>query len=131
MIRIEVAHDATDAQVSDIVQQSGVRGAVEIVRKLPPRSAWTWAWLAWLLLFLAIELPAAVREHGEPSGKAWKTLSRHVWRWFPTWPRRAVLSAFWIALGAHFVFGASALWLLTAVPLVGAIAYAEFFERSR
>ena len=95
------------------------------------RSAWTWAWLAWLLLFLAIELPAAVRERGEPRGKAWKTLSRHVWRWFPTWPRRAVFSSFWLALGAHFVFGASALWLLTAVPLVGVIVYAEFFERPR
>ena len=93
------------------------------------RSGWTWSWIAWLLLFLAIELPAAVRERGTPRGKSWKTLSRHVWMWFPTWPRRAALAVFWTALGAHFVVDASAVWLLTAVPVVALIVWGEFFER--
>lgn len=93
-----------------------------------PRPSWTWLWLSWLALFLAIELPAAVREKGEPRGKAWKTLSRHVWRWFNTPARRVILAVFWVALGGHFVFGWSAWWLLTAAPVVSVILWAEFGE---
>jgi hypothetical protein len=85
-------------------------------------SGWSVAWLGWLLAFLFVELPGAILP-----GKG-ETLSEHVWRWFPTWPRRVIFAAFWLALGAHFVFGASAWWLLTAAPLVACIVWAEFVE---
>jgi hypothetical protein len=81
--------------------------------------------VGWLLAFLAVELPAVRSERGTKSAR---TLSRHVWRWFSTWPRRVIFAAFWLALGAHFVFGASAWWLLTAAPLVACIVWAEFVE---
>lgn len=35
---------------------------------------WTWAWLAWLSLFLVIELPAAMNK--TPGD----TLSEHIWK---------------------------------------------------
>ena len=89
----------------------------------PKPSGWTFAWLLWLLAFLFVELPGAILP-----GKG-ETLSEHVWRWFRGPWRRGVIGAFMLALGAHFVFGASALWLLTAIPLVGVIVYSEFWER--
>jgi hypothetical protein len=88
-------------------------------------SRWTWAWLGWLAAFLAVEIPAAIREKRLGSGAM--TLSRHVWFWFRGW-RRWILAAFLIALFAHLVFGASALWLLTAIPFVAVIVYSLIEE---
>jgi hypothetical protein len=79
-------------------------------------SPWTWAWIAWLALFVVIEIPAAIKEHG--SVAALKTLSRHVWFWFDGWKERVIFGAFWVATGAHLVGHASAWWLLTAIPFV-------------
>lgn len=90
-------------------------------RRSPSR--WTFVWLLWFLAFLLVELPGAILP-----GKG-ETLSEHVWRWFRGPWRRCVLAAFMVALTAHFVFGASAWWLLTAIPLAGVIVYAELFER--
>jgi hypothetical protein len=89
------------------------------------RGPWPWLWLAWLVAFLAVEIPAAIRKAKND------TLSEHVWRWFRGPWRRLVIGAFMVALTCHFVFGASALWLLTAVPVAALIVYAEFFERTR
>lgn len=39
-------------------------------------SVWTWAWLAWIAAFLAIEGLALADKDRED------TLSEHVWKWF-------------------------------------------------
>lgn len=79
-------------------------------------SGWTWAWLAWLGAFVAIEGPALANK---TSGD---TLSEHVWKWFATrredlrrpdgkkasaWVkiRRTVLVAFLAWLSLHFATG--------------------------
>ena len=85
-------------------------------------SGWSLAWLGWLLAFLFVELPGAILP-----GKG-ETLSEHVWRWCRGPWRRLVLAAFLVALTCHFVFGASAWWLLTAIPLATVIVWAEFVE---
>lgn len=54
-------------------------------------NAWAYLWLAWILLFLAIELPAARRE----GPGTVRTLSRHVWaRWAPRQWQRAFFMLF-------------------------------------
>lgn len=75
------------------------------------QTRWRWAWVAWLIAFLCLEIPAAVSERGDEERRA-KTLSRNVWAWFNTRPERAVFLAFWVALGAHFLAGT------TVVPVV-------------
>jgi len=86
------------------------------------RGPWRWLWIGWLVAFLLVEIPAAIRK------AKLDTLSETVWAWFRGPWRRLVLAAFMVALTCHFVFGASAWWLLTAVPLVGVIVWAEFVE---
>ncbi|WJN63257.1 hypothetical protein [Streptomyces phage phiScoe54] len=72
-------------------------------------SGWTWAWLAWIGLFLAIEGKALFNKtEGD-------TLSEHVWKWFGTSKlakpsgtvrlRRFVLLAFMAWLSVHFLTG--------------------------
>ena len=70
-----------------------------------------WFWLAWLGLFLALEIPAAL----------WKskwTLSAHVWKWFAigkNWKedyaglRWFILAGITISTTLHFLFGTSAI----------------------
>jgi hypothetical protein len=69
-------------------------------------SGWTVAWLFWLLMFAAIELPALVNK------RRGDTLSEHVWSWFAVrdkpkgWVfRRLILILFLGWLVAHFVTG--------------------------
>ena len=88
-------------------------------------AGWSLLWLGWLLAFLFVELPAAILPaKGD-------TLSEHVRRWFRGPWRRCILAAFMVALTCHFGFGASAWGLLTAVPVVACIVWAEFFEGSQ
>lgn len=52
-------------------------------------SVWTWAWIAWGIAFLAIEIPAARnRRRGD-------TLSEHIWRlpWLVRFAALGLLSA--------------------------------------
>jgi hypothetical protein len=73
-------------------------------------SGWTWAWIAWLAAFVAIEGKALFNKtKGD-------TLSEHVWKWFATskldnkptgWVRlrRIGLLAFMAWLSVHFLTG--------------------------
>lgn len=101
-------------------------------------TAWTAAWLVWLVVFLLIEVPAAV------SHTKLDTLSENVWKWFGVktgkdyiWPprrraimRRVLLAAFMLTLTSHFVFG----WpgglgvIVTGIPVAVVIAYAVVKE---
>jgi hypothetical protein len=80
----------------------------ELVQE-PKVSPWTWAWMAWLVVFLCIEIPAAIKRKGA-------TLSEHVWKWFGIrtkdkgyrW-KRLVLAGFLIALSCHFVLDTSSI----------------------
>lgn len=80
-------------------------------------SRWTWAWVAWLVAFLSVEVPAAIRK---PKGD---TLSENVWVWFRGW-RRVPLALFMLTLTSHFVFE----WpgglgvILTGAPIALVIA---------
>lgn len=67
---------------------------------------WNTAWLVWLAIFLALEVPAAL------SKAPGKTLSEHVWGWFGTPGRRVVLGLFWVALGVHLI------WHATVIPVI-------------
>jgi len=43
-------------------------------------NGWTWAWIAWIVAFAVIEIPAIIRRndsHADPD-----TLSDHLVRWF-------------------------------------------------
>jgi hypothetical protein len=74
---------------------------------------WTAAWLVWLVLFLIVEVPAAI------SGTKLDTFSENVWKWFGREPgtfgngpggrfrktRRLILGLFMLTLSGHFVFG--------------------------
>lgn len=99
---------------------------------------WTAAWLVWLLLFLIVEVPAAV------SGTKLDTLSENVWKWFGVQPgtfqgrrgrriaivRRIILGVFMLTLSGHFVFG----WpgglgiILAGVPVALVILYSVVRE---
>ena len=69
-------------------------------------SGWTWLWVFWIAMFLAIEVPAIVNKtEGD-------TLSEHTRRWFATrtkpmaWRiRRLVLLFFLVWLVVHFFLG--------------------------
>jgi hypothetical protein len=92
--------------------------------------------MLWLVAFLAVEIPAAIRERASKSYYV-KTLSRHVWRWFsigefrPWWFLRwLVLAAFMVVLTLHFVMRLDPAYLIVcAVGMVAVIVYSEFFER--
>jgi hypothetical protein len=67
---------------------------------------WTTAWLLWIGMFLAIEVPAILNK------RPGDTLSEHAWRWFSVqgkatgWrARRFVLLAFLAWLSAHLLTG--------------------------
>lgn len=84
-----------------------------------------WAWLLWLLAFLAVELPAALRKTGG-------TLSEVSWlRWWPTKRLRAIPCAFLLLLTVHIFDGGQHWWsgglaiVLTGTPVVLSIAWAE------
>jgi hypothetical protein len=98
-------------------------------------SAYDFLWLAWLALFLPIEIPAIKsKTHGA-------TLTEHTRKWFalgpggwtqPYWrTRRAVFCTFWTALTLHFIAGLPA-WpylVVSAVPFVVVILLSSFRER--
>lgn len=98
-------------------------------------TTWSALWLAWLALFLPIELRGlASKTHGA-------TLSAHCWRWFcfhegawtrPYWrTRRSVFVLFWTALTLHFVAGLPAWPYLVgpSVPFVVVILLSTWKER--
>lgn len=67
---------------------------------------WTVAWLLWIFMFFAIEMPAIWDK------KPGNTLSEHVWKWFaitgkPKWwrIRRIGLASFLVWLVTHFITG--------------------------
>ena len=95
-----------------------------------------WPWLAWLALFLAVELPAAIRHTGG-------TLSETIPRWFPTRGRFALLAQFLVALIAHLYGMVAATlgeprawwnsWQLIATSgalMASSIVYAEWERRA-
>lgn len=101
-----------------------------------------YGWLAWLLLFLAYEIPAAIAErvYARRGERRQITLSRNVWRWFGVteWrpyrtARRVVLAAFMTTLSAHFVFAwPQALAIIaTGAPVALVIGYAVIVEDGR
>lgn len=68
-----------------------------------------WAWVAWILLFFVIEIPAIVYEKRFGSSA---TLTAHVRRWFstrdrsPGWRlRRLMLAVLLLWLPLHFYAG--------------------------
>lgn len=69
-------------------------------------SGWTVAWIFWVAMFFAIEVPAIIRkDRGD-------TLSEHVWKWFGVQgkpagykARRFVLLTFMAWLSLHFLTG--------------------------
>jgi hypothetical protein len=106
-----------------------------VTRQRP--SGYTVAWLAWLCLFLAIEIPAALHEK---AGTV-KTLSRHVWaRWAPLWWQRALVIAFGVEVFVLHFATAGAFWwsgggavIALGVPVAVLIAWREWtlWARSR
>lgn len=50
------------------------------------RSKWTRLWIAWLVAFVAIEFAAALSHDPKP-----RTLSEHLWHWFPKHWRRVLI----------------------------------------
>jgi hypothetical protein len=68
-----------------------------------------WAWVAWILLFFVIEIPAIAHEKRHGSGA---TLTAHVRRWFSArdkskgWRlRRLMLAVLLLWLPLHFYAG--------------------------
>ena len=101
-----------------------------------------YGWLAWLLLFLAYEIPAAIAEvvYARRGQRRAITLSRNVWRWFGVteWrpyrtARRGALAAFMLTLSAHFVFASPEAWAIiaTGAPVALVIGYAVLVEDRR
>lgn len=101
-----------------------------------------YGWLAWLLLFLAYEIPAAIAEvvYARRGQRRAITLSRNVWRWFGVteWrpyrtARRVVLAAFMLTLTSHFVFAHPEAWAIiaTGAPVALVIGYAVLVEDRR
>ena len=43
-------------------------------------NGWTWAWIAWVVAFLAIEIPAIIRKND--SARDPDSLSDHLVKWF-------------------------------------------------
>lgn len=63
-------------------------------------SKWTALWILWLVSFGLIEFFAA-RSHGHRP----RTLSEHLWRWFPKRWRRVLLVGLMTLLTWHFMTG--------------------------
>jgi hypothetical protein len=65
-------------------------------------NAFTPLWLAWGVIFLAIEITAVRLRHKHPGG----TLSSLVWRFSSRdhKVRRGIFIALWAALSGHFIF---------------------------
>lgn len=92
---------------------------------------WRGAWLAWLVAFLAVEIPAAMKK--TPGF----TLSENVWSWFGVRERRTharirrvALGVFMLTLSSHFVFawpGAIGI-AVAAVPVAFVIAFSSVRE---
>ncbi len=73
-------------------------------------TGWGWLWVAWLLVFVAIEAAALInKDRGD-------TLSEHVWAWFSLKGNKGKLKwwqallrfaflAFWVWLTLHFLTG--------------------------
>jgi hypothetical protein len=89
-----------------------------------------WPWLAWLGLFLLVEVPAAIRKTGG-------TLSAFVWRVFALKPserrfgpaRRITFAVFWIVAGLHFVVQLPWGWVVgSGAPFLAVIVYAVGWE---
>jgi len=89
---------------------------------------WEWAWLAWLVAFLAVEIPAALRK------AKLDTLSEHVSHvWFPRAWERGVLAVFMLTLTSHFVFtwpGGLGI-ISTGAPVAAIIAFKFIRSRGR
>jgi hypothetical protein len=85
-------------------------------------SGWTIAWLAWLIAFAVIEVPAVVFGKGA-------SLTSHIRRrWFDeTWERVVLAVAGVLLFVAHFAFGAPAWWsvIIGIVVCSGIIVAAE------
>lgn len=65
------------------------------------RPFWRAGWLAWLGLFLLLELPAAF------APKDQDTLSENTWQVLNSWTRRIVFFIFWLVTGTHLAFHTS------------------------
>lgn len=98
-------------------------------------SAWVACWLAWLAVFIAVEVPAAIRKRGG-------TLSENTWDWFSVkehkrfWlPRRCILGVFMVVLTAHFLTGGAYLVSsglavgITGAPVGAVIVLSSIYER--
>ena len=93
---------------------------------IPKRTAWSWAWLAWLVAFLAVEVPAALRK-----GRL-DTFSENVWEWFGTKAKKGILAVFLLTLAAHLVTERPGAWgiIVTGLPIV-VIVLIQFFKRGK
>ena len=63
-------------------------------------SRWGWAWVCWLAAFVVIEVWASLSGHAKP-----RTLSEHLWRWFPKRWRRVLLVGLLGLLALHLWSG--------------------------
>lgn len=103
----------------------------------PRPSTGSGRWLAWLLAFLALEVPAAVRGDGA-------TLSENAWNWFSVrerrrfWlARRLILGAFMAVLSAHFLTGGAYAWtggaavIVAGAPVGVVVLLSALFERRK
>ncbi len=101
----------------------------------PRRPSVAWAWLIWLGLFLAVEIPAAIWKTGG-------TFSECIWFWFSVrerrrfWlARRLILALFLIELSAHFLTGGAypvtggLAVILTGLPAGVVIVLSSIFEQ--
>lgn len=73
---------------------------------------WNTAWLLWLGIFLALEIPAALRK------RPGATFSEHCWTWFGSPLRRLILIVFMLALLAHLAFHATVIPVIVGGALV-------------
>lgn len=63
-------------------------------------SKWTWLWLGWIAAFVVLEVIAARSKRPKP-----RTLSEHVWKWFPWRWKRVLLIGLLGALLWHLLSG--------------------------
>ena len=63
-------------------------------------SRWGWVWVAWLAAFAVLELVAQLSHHAKP-----RTLSEHLWRWFPRRWWRVVLVGLLTLMTWHLASG--------------------------
>jgi len=104
-----------------------------------------YGWLAWLILFLCYEIPAAIAECIYARRGQWRpiTLSRNVWRWlgiakgqewrpYRRW-RQAAVFVFLQVLAFHLAFATpGGAWVIaSAIPVAIVIGYAVLVEDRR